>query len=247
MLNNILFFDRIKLMFMEENYKKLDRLFNKYKLSREEINEIMKVIKPIFEHREFQKRMEKDFLHHSDITLGEHILEDTIVTYRLAKKKKCNVELALKISMLHDLYTSPWQNSERKVKHFFNKHGFTHPLEAVINSYNWFPNLFANEKESKIIIDGILHHMFPLPVRRINYKELELNNLALIDNLPSNIKNDIIISSKRKRIKGISFSRSLYKEGKIMSKADKRVSIRQIKNFYSFTSLFTGKNKSIKK
>lgn len=234
---------------LEENYLKLNKLFDKYYLNLASRNEIKKIINPIFIHNEFQRRMTKEFMHHSNITLGEHILEDTIVTYLLLKKRKkkqCRIDLALKIAMLHDLYTIPWQNSNHKPKHFFNRHGFTHPLEAVLNAYNWFPELFDNEEERIIIIDGILHHMFPLPVRRINYKELELNNKYLIKKLPLNIQNDIYLLSKRKKIGGLSFSRSLYKEGRMMSKADKRVSIRQIKNFQSFTALFTGKNNSIK-
>ena len=236
---------------LEKNYLKLYTLFNKYHLSMDDKNYILKVIEPIFSHEEFQKRMTNLFPHHSDITLGEHILEDTIVTYlllkkKMKKKKHYQLDLAIKISMLHDLYTIPWQNNKVKTHHFFNKHGFTHPLEAVINAYCWFPELFSDISERKIIIDGILHHMFPLPVRRINYKKLELNNISLIKNIPFDIQKDIMLSSKRKRIGGLSFSRSIYKEGRIMSKADKRVSIRQIKNFRSFTALFTGKNKSIK-
>lgn len=234
---------------MEENINKLNILFDKYELTKEERDFILKIIYPIFKHREFQRRMTKEFLHHSDITLGEHILEDMIVTYILSKKylKKYNynLDLSLKIAMLHDLYTTPWQNSSYKTKYFFNKHGFRHPLEAAINAINWYPELFKNNIDSKILIDGIIHHMFPFPVRILDNKRMELANIDLLNKIPNELKDILVTSLKRKRLGAISFSRSLYKEGRIMSKADKRVSLKQIKNFESLKALFTGKNKSI--
>ena len=37
---------------------------------------------------------------------------------------------------MHDLYTLPWQNNfEAKVDKFYNKHGFRHSIEALINHY----------------------------------------------------------------------------------------------------------------
>ena len=67
-------------MISKENKEKYESLLNKY-LNKEEIEDINRIIYPIFIHQEFQKRMGKEFLHHSDITLGEHIIEDAIVTY----------------------------------------------------------------------------------------------------------------------------------------------------------------------
>ncbi len=45
-----------------------------------------------------------------------HILEDTVTTYLLYKRKikdkeSFNLPLALRIAMLHDLYTESWQNN----------------------------------------------------------------------------------------------------------------------------------------
>ena len=218
----------------------IEYLFNKYNLNNEEKEEILKIILPIFEYEEFQRRMGNEFLHHSDITLGTHILEDTILTYKLAKKrfKKCdiNISLALKIAMIHDLYTNPWQNSDVKIKGFFNKHGFRHPLEAIVNAIKWYPSLFESDSESEIIIDGVLHHMYPLPVRVLD-TDIDLDE---------KYKN-MILKSLRHKIGPVSFSRSKYIEGRIMSKADKKVSIREIKNFSSAKALVTGKNKSLKK
>lgn len=235
--------------------KYLLKLMDNYNLNNLEKNEIIEIIYPIIVHPEFQKRLTKEFMHHGEITLGEHIIKDTIKTYLLCKKynkkrkNKVNIELALKISMLHDLYTSPWQNSKERTK-FFHKHGFRHPIEAVINAAFWFPEYFKNKKDTEIIIDGIIHHMYPLPVTSIKSDEInkiELHNLDIFLKLDKDIRENILKSIKRKRIYGISFSRSLYKEGRIMSKADKKVALSEIKNFSSAKALLTGKNKKIKK
>ncbi len=230
-------------------------LIKKYGLSVKDYDYLKKIIEPIYSHYEFQKRLTNEYLHHSDITLGKHILEDTVVTYilgsRYAKKHAINIELAIKISMLHDLYTIPWQNNDlAKVHKFFNKHGFRHPLEAAINAINWYPEIFNNQEESKIIVDGIIHHMFPLPVRRLNINKItktELKNEEMFNKLSNEKKKIILESVNRKRIGPVSFSRSKYKEGRIMSKADKKVARKEIKNFASAKALLTGKNKKIRK
>ncbi len=227
--------------------------FNQYNLSDIEKEELATLIYPIFIHPEFQKRMTREYMHHGTITLGEHIIKDTITTYILCRKKSkkriINLDLALKISMLHDLYTFPWQNSQEKTS-FFHKHGFRHPVEACINATYWFPEYFKDVKSAEIIIDGIMHHMFPLPVSSVKNNELdkmELNNFDNFTKLDKDIQYIIIKSMKRKRFAKISFSRSLYYEGRIMSKADKKVALSEIKNFSSAKALLTGKNKKIKK
>lgn len=242
---------------LKENRCKLYNILDKYSLDQNSKSEFLSIAIPIIEHEEFQKRMSNLFLHHSDITLGEHIIEDAVVTYILSKKKnkkkeKVNINLSVTIALLHDLYTVPWQNNKKntKVKKFSNKHGFRHPIEAVINAYLWYPFLFKNEFESKIIIDGIIHHMYPLPVtrlRNVNYNYSELKNFDKFDELPLNIKQLIFESSNRFELLKLSFCRSKYLEGRIMSKADKKVSFHQIKNVHSATALITGKNKSIDK
>ncbi len=234
----------------------LEELYNKYKLDNEDKKYLDNIILPIINNPNFKERLTNKFLHHSDITLGEHIIEDGIVTYLLSKKylnkhKNTNyrIDLAVKIAMLHDLYTIPWQNNkEAHVNHFFSKHGFRHPIESVINSINWYPEIF-NETDKEIIIDGIIHHMYPLPVRVFNEKKIdkiELKNKDDYYKLSNDNKKILSNSSKRKRIGIISLSKSKYKEGKIMSKADKIVSRKQIKNFSSLSSLLTGHNKKIK-
>ncbi len=233
----------------------LDNLLNKYNLNIEDRNYLKDIMIPIIDNPNFLKRLTSEYLHHSDITLGEHIIEDGILTYLLSKKKlkkkdNYRIDLAVKIAMLHDLYTIPWQNNkEAKVHHFFSKHGFRHPIEAVINSITWYPDLFNDYDDSKIIIDGIVHHMYPLPVRVLNEKKIDKIELKNMDNyhkLSSEYKDLLINSSKRNRIGVISFSKSKYLEGKVMSKADKKVSRKQIKNISSAKALLTGHNKKIK-
>ena len=145
--------------------------------------------------------------------------------------------------MLHDLYTLPWQNNDlNKANHFLHYHGFRHPVEAVINAINWFPEIFIDNITSKKIIDGIIHHMYPLPVSKIksfDSNEIELKNYELVNNLSNMHKEIILWSCKR-------FRRSKYTEGRIVSKADKLVSIHQIRNLESAKALITGKNNKIK-
>ncbi len=235
----------------ENNRDILNKIISKYNLEVKERNYLKKLINPIIIHPEFQRRMTKEFPHHGDISLGEHIIEDSIVTYKLAKlKNNIRMDLAIRIAMFHDLYTINWQNNnDAKVKHFFHKHGFRHPIEAVINAINWYPEYFSNYSEANIIIDGIIHHMFPLPVLRVNdnVELLELRNYSLYQKLNTNYQNMIKDSLQRKRVGPVSFSRSLYPEGRIMAKADRIVSRKQIKDFQSMKSLVTGHNKNLNK
>ena len=242
---------------MKEIEHELAKLFDKYHLSSSDRDNFKKISKDIYNHHEFKRRMSNEFLHHDDVSLASHILEDSVLTYILSKKylnKNSNsnyrIDLAVKISMLHDLYTIPWQNNpEAHVYHFFSKHGFRHPVESAINAILWYPYIFQDKMDSEIIIDGILHHMFPLPVRRINKKinKVELKNMSNYLLLSRDYKRIINNSLKRGRIGILSFSRSKYKEGRIMAKADRIVSRKQIKNFESFKALLTGTNKKLNK
>ena len=212
----------------------MNNLINKY-LNSEEQKEFLGIIKPIIESDEFKKRSTKEYMHHSDITLASHILEVAILTYKKSKKilkKNPNfrIDLAIKIAALHDLYTIPWQNNkESNVKHFFNKHGFRHPIEVVINAINWYPELFKDDKEAEILIDGIIHHMYPFPVRVYSKtKELELKKVnTSIDEYYIDL---IIKSTKRFRINNVSFARSKYLEGRVVSSCDKKATFKDISN-----------------
>lgn len=156
-----------------KNKLELEKILNKYNLSLEDKELFCNIILPIFYHDEFQKRMNAlEFPHHGDTSLGTHILSDAIVSFLIAKKKninnECDIELAVRIAMFHDLYELPWQNTGRKPKNFIHKHGFIHPLEAVVNAYSWFPEYFTDFKTKETIIDGITHHMWPFPVLSID-------------------------------------------------------------------------------
>ena len=59
---------------LSQNLKILDQIMDNYKLTVSEKEELLAMISNIFKHEEFQKRMGNEFLHHSDITLGYHIL-----------------------------------------------------------------------------------------------------------------------------------------------------------------------------
>lgn len=235
----------------KENQQLLNKLIERFELTEEEKKEFLKVAFPIIKHDEFQRRMNaNDFPHHAKVSLGEHILSDALLTYKLATKKrweKQQLERAIKIALFHDLYELPWQNSDNK-KRLVNKHGFTHPIEAAINAATWYPDYFTEKEETVIILDGIIHHMFPFPVRTINDSDPELNNQEKFENLPINIKKEIITSSQRTKIKSIAFSRSKYIEGRIVSKADKKVALgKELKSVHSLLACVTGKNPTLKK
>lgn len=237
------------------NDKILYSILNKYNLTSDEKEELLNMIIKIYSHDEFQKRMTEEFLHHDTITLGEHILEDSMITYLLSKKYKdkpnFDLHIAVQMSMMHDLYTEPWQNNPNgKVNNFFNKHGFRHPIEAVVNANTWYPEIFAVKEDAKKIIDGIVHHMFPLPVGSFTdsiNNDLELRNFELVKNLNVFNKEILINSSNRFKIGRCSLSASIYKEGNIMSWADKITSINNFKgsNINSIIALVNGHNKNL--
>lgn len=238
---------------MNNSYEILINLFDKYNLHEVERVEIYEIIKNIFLHDEFQRRCSNEFLHHGNTTLGEHILEDTIVTYLLLcndKGRSVDLEIALKISMMHDLYTVPWQNSGIKKNSFFHLHGFAHPLEAAINSISWFKEEFKDDFKARVLIDGIVHHMYPLPVLSMTdnkNNELELQNYKLYKKLSKKHKQMIVDSSNRLKVGQISVARSRYLEGRIMARADKIASTKQIGCLNDATALVTGKNKKLVK
>lgn len=239
-----------------DNMNKVEVILDRYKIEENDREELLSIMKPILVHPEFQNRFRNDFPHHGTISVSEHMIEDAIKTYLLSKiyimkknNNNYNWKEAVYIALFHDLYTVPWQNNkESKVNKFMNLHGFRHPVEAVINSYTWYPDIYKKYDYDKII-DGIVHHMFPLPVIILTdgNNNRELKNYDLFLKLPDKIKSTLIDSTHRKCLGIFSITRSKYMEGRIMSKADKYVSIRQLKNIYDWISLVTGKNKSLKK
>ncbi len=247
----------IKMSIKDKNKEELYKLISKYNLKTQEKEEFLDMIYPIYMHSEFQRRMTNEFLHHGEVSLGNHIIEDAIVTYLLSKKYKkkhgesdFEIILAGQIAMLHDLYTLPWQNNlEASTSKFFNKHGFRHPIEAVINANSWYPEIFKIKNTAEKLIDGIVHHMYPLPVVSFvddGNNSMELKNFNLVKELSDDNKKILVTSSNRNKIGNLSLARSKFPEGRIMSIADKIVSIGQFDNINSVMALLTGNNKSLK-
>lgn len=231
--------------------KDLTTIFDKYNISEQDRVKLSNLIMPIITHDEFIKRSNpKTFPHHDKISLGFHICSDAIVTYLFSQKHNLSEkewQRAVIIAMFHDLYELPWQNNPIKKNMFVNKHGFVHPLEGVINATTWYPEYFEDKKQSDIIIDGIIHHMYPFPVRAMDKTNPELNNQDKFNNLDSTIQNLIIESSNRCKIGHISLCKSKYIEGRIMSNADKAVSLKkELINYHSLKACITGQNPNLK-
>lgn len=236
-------------------YERYKLFCSHYKLTGFKIKKLWNIIKPICYHEEFIKRCKPPFWHHDCSTLGDHIICDAIVTYKLVtnfkKKRKffkfVDPKLAVYIAMFHDLYEEPWQNNLIfKTKHLKNKHGFIHPIEACANAITWFPEMFKDEHDALIIIDGIIHHMFPLPVRAVDDKPMELNNQDKFDALPEKYKRIIKSSTSIGQLGPFSLRKTFYIEGILMSKADKIVAIRKdMHSFRGLLALLTGNNKNL--
>ena len=231
----------------------IDLLLAQYNLSPQNEQEFLKIIRPIIYHPEFLKRCNANvYAHHDNYSLGDHLLKDALTTYKLIKTnkkyQKANLKVALYIALFHDLYENPWQNSLHKKEHFINKHGFVHPLEAAINALSWYPKYFKDDKTAFLIIDGIIHHMHPFPVRcaRKKIQTIEISNGLKFKKLNIKYQRMIIKSSNRFKIFGLSFSRSKSLEGRIVAKADKIVSFKkELRNFKSLKSCLTGRLKHI--
>lgn len=223
----------------------LQNFFN-YGFTLKEQEEFLKIAKPIISHPEFEKRCLEPFFHHGSTTLGDHIIKDALITYRLAKiykykhpHREIDEALAVVIALFHDLYTSPWQNTDLE-KPLFEKHGFMHPLEAIINAYTWYPEYFEDKIKREKIIDGIAHHMYPFPVRKVH------KNIKINDEYINNFKlYKLLVKTTLSKGKNLSFKKASFIEGRIVSKADKKATIKEIKNLSSLLALVTAKNKSI--
>ena len=245
-----------------DSYKEVQEILKKYKFKKNEEAEFWEIIYPIFWSESFQERMTDKFPHHDDTSLGHHIVADAAVTYKIShmpvyKKMNVDISLAVIIAMFHDLYTLSWQNNpDNFQKYSYNAHGYRHPLEATVNAISWFPEYFKDQVQAEKLIDGIIHHMYPFPVRRIDNGEIELKNEELFISLPQNLKDEMITSSNRGfKTKHFSICSSKFIEGRIMSFSDKKVAIfddmidsfrkQGFKTFHSLPALVTGFNKNL--
>lgn len=134
--------------------------------------EYYSIVKDILEHEEFQNR--KKYKHHGEITVYDHSLKVSQIAYKISKKWKTFDSKSIAIGgLLHDFYDKPWQDNKEK-KPFFQKHGFVHAHQALLNANKYFPD-YMNEKIENIIE----RHMFPLNKIPPKYREAWL--ITMID------------------------------------------------------------------
>lgn len=114
------------------------------------------IVNPIITTKEYIKR--RTFRHHGDVTVYEHSLNVSRLAYRMAKKLHLDYRSAAIAGVLHDLYTTPWQEDHTK-KPFFQQHGFVHARIALENSKRHY-----SEFLNPAIENAILRHMFPLNI-----------------------------------------------------------------------------------
>ncbi len=127
-------------------------------------SEYLNIVSPILNSSEFKKR--KKWTHHENVSLYEHLLIVSYISYKICKEKKWNYRDAAIGGLLHDFYYRPWQENILEKKSFFKQHGFVHAKEAMYNSYRVFPQ-FMNKRIANIIE----RHMFPLNIIPPRYKE----------------------------------------------------------------------------
>ena len=74
-------------------------------------------------------------------------------------------------------------------------------IASVVNAATWYPEYFKDDFTALVLIDGIIHHMYPFPVRRIpqNISKIEINNLAKYKKLPR--KYQLLITKSTNNLK----------------------------------------------
>lgn len=135
-----------------------------------EFNSWYKIVRKILHSNEFQKR--RLFRHHEFESVWTHSIKVSFEAYKYAKKNNYNEYECAIAGLLHDFYTKAWQDSieltnlddkyrenfiNPRRKKLFQKHGFTHPIEALKNSRTYFKKYL-----NKNIENAIVTHMFPL-------------------------------------------------------------------------------------
>ena len=135
-----------------------------------DFNEWFKIVKKILHSNEYQKR--RVFRHHEFESVWNHSIKVSFKAFKFAKEHNLNTYNCAVAGLLHDFYTRAWQDSPelsmleekyrekfinpRRLK-LFEKHGFTHPIEALYNSRTYFGNYLNKDIENAIVT-----HMFPL-------------------------------------------------------------------------------------
>lgn len=113
-------------------------------------------VRPIIEDSEFIRR--KTFRHHGEKSVYDHSVQVSKYAYRMAKFFNKDARSASIAGLLHDFYTTPWQDVVIK-QPIYKMHAFTHAKDALTNSQKHFKK-YINPK----IENAILRHMFPLNI-----------------------------------------------------------------------------------
>ena len=153
-----------------------------------------RIVRKILKNKEFQKR--RLFVHHENESLWTHSIKVSFNSYKLAIKLGVNAYNCAIAGLLHDFYTRAWQDNieltllddkyrdrfiNPKKEKLFEKHGFSHPKEALYNS-----RLYFKKYMNKNIENAIVTHMFPLSL--------------FTNNKMPNCKESIIISFVDKKV-----------------------------------------------
>lgn len=134
-------------------------------------NDFYTIVLPVLSHAEFIKR--KNYAHHNDISVYDHSLRVSLMSFRIAKKFKWKNLNDIAIGgLLHDFYYRDWQSYKEK-RSFFKRHAFVHAKEAVDNSKKFFPELMNDR-----VVNIIERHMFPLNIVPPKYKEAWLVSIC---------------------------------------------------------------------
>lgn len=132
--------------------------------------EYTNIVEDIFNHQEFQKLKTLD---HHNSSVYEHSVSVSYLSYRIAKKLGLDYRASARAGLLHDFFLYDWrEEGKRNKKKLFEKHGFTHPKEALSNAKKHFN---VNAKEEDIIVK----HMFPLCI--VPPKHLESWLVTMVD------------------------------------------------------------------
>ena len=94
-------------------------------------DEYLSIVAPIMNNYEFKKR--KNWQHHENVSLYEHLVIVSYMSYKICKKKDWNYRDAAIGGLLHDFYYEPWQDNIHKKEKFFKQHGFVHARKAFLS------------------------------------------------------------------------------------------------------------------
>ena len=125
--------------------------------------EFLHLINPVVTNPIYIEMSKK--LHHMDQTIYDHSIKVAYLSYKISKFLNLNTRNCVIAALLHDFYKNSWIDSTES-KPFFQKHGFVHAEEALVNSKHYFNHLLNIRIEN-----AILRHMFPLNIVPPRYVE----------------------------------------------------------------------------